>query len=105
MGEYLSFRKHYTPGIIHVLFWVLLFANTVEALFNGHDFWGGLFTLVVGPVLIRVACELILILFEINDSLTVIRNNQASAPTAPIPAATVVEVVPPVSSNPPAGTP
>jgi hypothetical protein len=100
VGEYLSFRKHYTPGIIHVLFWVLLFANTVEALFNGHDFWGGLFTLVVGPVLIRVACELILILFEINDSLTVIRNSQA-----PAPAATLVEIVAPASSNPPAGTP
>ena len=99
VGEYLSFRKHYTPGIIHVLFWVLLFANTVEALFNGHDFWGGLFTLVVGPVLIRVACELILILFEINDSLTAIRNNQT-----PAPAATVVDVVP-SPANPPAGTP
>ena len=104
VGEYLSFRKHYTPTIIHVLFWVLLFANTVEALFNGHDFWGGLFTLVVGPVLIRVACELILILFEINDSLTVIRNNQTSASMAPAPAPTVVEVVP-SPTNPPAGTP
>ena len=99
MGEYLSFRKHYTPGIIHVLFWVLLLANTLEALFNGHDFWGGLFTLVVGPVLIRVACELILILFEINDSLTALRN--AQAPTAP-PSATVVEIVAPSSTTPPA---
>ena len=90
MGEYLSFRKHYTPGIIHVLFWVLLFANTVEAFFGGHDFWGAVFTLFVGPVLIRVACELILILFEINDSLTIIRNAQA-----PVVSATVVEVVPP----------
>ena len=97
MGEYLSFRKHYTPGIIHVLFWVLLAANTLEALFNGHDFWGGLFTLVVGPVLIRVVCEVILILFEINDSLTAIRNGQAPAPSA-----TVVGIVPPSSTTPPA---
>jgi len=99
MGEYLSFRKHYTPTIIHVLFWVLLVANTLEALFNGHDFLGAVFTLFVGPVLIRVACELILILFEINDSLTVIRNNQTP------PTATVVEIAAPASSNPPAGTP
>jgi len=107
MGEYLSFRKHYTPGIIHVLFWVLLAANTLEALFNGHDFWGGLFTLVVGPVLIRVVCEVILILFEINDSLTAIRNGQAPGtqthtPSAPAPSATVVEIVPPSSTTPPA---
>jgi hypothetical protein len=104
MGEYLSFRKHYTPTIIHVLFWVLLVANTLEALFNGHDFLGAVFTLFVGPVLIRVACELILILFEINDSLIALRSNQTPASTVPAPTATVVEVVP-SSTNPPAGTP
>jgi hypothetical protein len=83
---------------------VLLFANTVEALFGGHDFWGAVFTLFVGPVLIRVVCELILILFEINDSLIALRAAQAPASSAPVPAATVVEIVP-SSDNPPAGTP
>jgi len=91
MGEYLSFRKHYTPGIIHVLFWVLLFANTMDAFFGGHDFWGAAFTLFVGPVLLRIICELILILFEINDSLTEMRNNQRPVP---------IEIVPPVSTPP-----
>jgi len=97
MGEYLSFRKHYTPGIIHVLFWVLLFANTMDAFFGGHDFWGATFTLFVGPVLIRIVCELILILFEINDSLTALRNGQS-----PLPPANIVEIVPPPSPTPPA---
>jgi hypothetical protein len=91
MGEYLSFRKHYTPGIIHVLFWVLLFANTMEAFFGGHDFWGAVFTLFVGPVLLRIICELILILFEINDSLLAIRDERAAT-------VTVVDVT---SSTPP----
>jgi hypothetical protein len=92
MSEYLSFRKHYTPGIIHVLFWVLLFANTMEAFFGGHDFWGAVFTLFVGPVLLRIICELILILFEINESLLAIRNERAAtvevidipSPTPPV---------------------
>jgi hypothetical protein len=91
MGEYLSFRKHYTPGIIHVLFWVLLFANTMEAFFGGHDFWGAVFTLFVGPVLLRIICELTLILFEINDSLIAIRNERA----------TPTEIVDVPSSTPP----
>ena len=91
MGEYLSFRKHYTPGIIHVLFWVLLFANTMEAFFGGHDFWGAVFTLFVGPVLLRVICELILILFEINESLLAIRSERVTA----------VEVIDVASSTPP----
>ena len=91
MGEYLSFRKHYTPGIIHVLFWVLLFANTMEAFFGGHDFWGAVFTLFVGPVLLRVICELILILFEINESLLAIRDERAVS----------VETIDVLSSTPP----
>ena len=102
VGEYLSFRKHYTPGIIHVLFWVLLVANTVEALVNGHDVLGAVFELFVGPVLIRVVCELILILFEINDSLTALRNAQAPAQSGPNPSVTVLEIVPPASTTPPA---
>jgi hypothetical protein len=85
MGEYLTFRKHYTPGIIHVLFWVLLFANTADAFFGGHDFWGAVFTLFVGPVLLRIVCELILVLFEINDNLTEIRKTRNAAPDATIP--------------------
>jgi hypothetical protein len=80
---------------------VLLVANTLEALFGGHDFCGAVFTLFVGPVLIRVVCELILILFEINDSLIALRNAQAPAPSAPATSATVVEIVPP-STTPPA---
>ena len=91
MGEYLSFRKHYTPGIIHVLFWVLLFANTMDAFFGGHDFWGAVFTLFVGPVLLRIICELILILFEINESLLAIRSERVTA----------VEVIDAPSPTPP----
>jgi hypothetical protein len=92
MGEYLTFRKHYTPGIIHVLFWVLLFANTADAFFGGHDFWGAVFTLFVGPVLLRIVCELILVLFEINDNLTELRKMRSAAPDA---------TIPPPSSTPP----
>ena len=64
-------------------FWVLLFANTMEAFFGGHDFWGAVFTLFVGPVLLRVVCELILILFEINDSLSAMRNGHTAVCNAP----------------------
>jgi hypothetical protein len=92
VGEYLSFRKHYTPTIIHVLFWILLFANTMDAFFGGHDFWGAVFTLFVGPVLLRIVCELILVLFEINDTLTEIRDSRRVTP---------VEIIPSPLSTPP----
>jgi hypothetical protein len=104
MGEYLTFRKHYTPGIIHVLFWILLFANTLDAFFGGHDFWGAVFTLFVGPVLLRIVCELILVLFEINDSLIEIRNSPKPAPVEvftpshPLPAANPPSTPPPPSN-------
>ena len=85
MGQYLTFKKHLTPTFIQILFWVLLFANTMDAFFGGHDFWGGVFTLLVGPVLLRIVCELILVLFEINDNLDAIRISRANPPIAPAP--------------------
>ena len=67
------------------MFWVLLFANTMDAFFGGHDFWGAVFTLFVGPILLRIVCELILVLFEINDNLAELRKSRAAIAGASLP--------------------
>ena len=66
-------------------------AGVAYAMRFGHDFWGAVFTLFVGPVLLRIICELILILFEINESLLAIRNERTAT----------VEVIDVPSSTPP----
>jgi hypothetical protein len=76
MGEYLSFKKLFTPVLIQVVFWIAVIFNTIDALFGGHSFFGAIFYLIVGPILIRIICEALVVVFEINNTLTEIRDEQ-----------------------------
>jgi len=76
MGEYLSFKKLITPLMIQVLFWVSVVSNTFNALFYSGGFFRGLLLLIIGPIVIRVVCEALIVVFEINNTLTEIRDNQ-----------------------------
>lgn len=86
MGEYLSFRKLITPTIIQILFWISVISNTFNALFNSGGFLAGLLLLIIGPIVIRIACEILIVVFEINNTLTEIRDNQSIAVTPKSPA-------------------
>jgi hypothetical protein len=41
---------------------------------GGDQFFGGLMILVLGPLLIRVSCELLIVIFKMNESLSEISN-------------------------------
>lgn len=71
MGEYLTFKKMITPMVIQILFWigvVIVVIAGLVAMFQGA-FLQGLFTVLVGPVLVRVYAELIIVMFRINDGV------------------------------------
>ena len=84
LKDFLSFRKMITPVIIQVLFWVGVAGNVIFALFimvssltsyiDAAGFFGGLLLLVIGPVMVRVYCELLILLFRMNETLTEIKN-------------------------------
>jgi hypothetical protein len=76
MGEYLSFNKLFTPYLVPVVFWLAVIFNTIDALFGGHSFMGAVFYLIVGPVLIRIACEVLIEAFKISETLGEIRDEQ-----------------------------
>ena len=76
MGEYLSFKKLFTPYLIQIVFWIAFGFNTIDAFFGGHSFFGAVFYLIVGPILIRIICEVMVVVFEINNTLTEIRDEQ-----------------------------
>jgi len=89
MEDFLKFRKMITPLIIQILFWVGVAGSVIAALvmmassfgrFGGGagQFLGGLIFLVVGPVLVRVYTELLILFFRINETLTEIRDLLAS---------------------------
>jgi hypothetical protein len=79
MQEYLGFRKMITPTIIQILFWIGVAFAVISAL--GMVVYGltgdgqgvfvlfGLIYLVLGPVFVRIWCELLILLFRMNETL------------------------------------
>ena len=77
--------KHYifyleemvTPKLLTIFYWILLFAFITKGIgdiFEG-DFWRGLVWVVGGSLASRVACEIVVVLFRINETLHVISDN------------------------------
>ena len=61
-----------TPKLITLLYWILLFGIITKGLgdiFLEGDFWRGLVWVIGGSLASRVACELVVILFRINENL------------------------------------
>ncbi|HIF36635.1 MAG TPA: DUF4282 domain-containing protein [Candidatus Thioglobus sp.] len=66
-----------TPKLITLLYWILLFGIITKGLgdiFLEGDFWRGLVWVIGGSLASRVACELVVILFRINENLDEINN-------------------------------
>ena len=60
-----------TPKLLTVFYWILLFAFITKGIgdiFEG-DFFRGLVWVVGGSLASRVACELVVVLFRINEAL------------------------------------
>ena len=88
MDDFLKFRKMITPAIIQILFWVGVAVTVIGSLatmamsfgrYGGGigTFLGGLLMLVLGPVVVRIYCELLILFFRMNETLTEIKNNLA----------------------------
>ena len=72
--EFVSFDKMLTPTLIKVIFWVGVVFSVLPGLIlmfdGGIAVILGLITIVVGPLITRVYCELLIIFFKIHESLT-----------------------------------
>ena len=85
MEEFLKFKKMITPIIIPAILWIgtaLCVLSGLVQILNGAfgdgrggHFLTGFVTLLVGPIIVRVYCEILIVLFSINDTLTEIRDN------------------------------
>ena len=81
LGEFLAFRKFFAPIAIQVIFWLGVLGVIVASLASmfTHGFIGfiaGIFFLVLGIVLVRIYCELLILLFRIYDELVAIRTGR-----------------------------
>lgn len=75
-SELLSFEKMVTPAIVKVLFWIgviVCLINGLVRVFQG-ELIAGVFFFLLGPLMVRVYCELLIVIFAIHDRLVEVRN-------------------------------
>lgn len=92
--DILYFNKMLTPKIITLVYWLALIGVVVAGLgtmfggfggFSFGKFLTGLFIIVAGALGTRIWCELLIVLFKMNEALQEIRDGKESAPAAPAP--------------------
>jgi len=73
--DVLFFDKMLTPTVIAVVYWLALIGVVVGGIvvMISQSFFGGLLTIVFGALFARIWCELIIVLFKVNDALQEIR--------------------------------
>ena len=83
MKDVLFFDKMLTPKIITFVYWLLLLAAVVGGLgsmFGGYGgftfgkFFMGLLYVVGGAIAARIWCELLIVLFKMNEALQELRH-------------------------------
>ena len=74
--DLLFFEEMIVPKIITFLYWLLLVVvvlSGISVMFL-QSFFAGLIGIVVGALMVRVWCEILIVMFKINDSLQAIKD-------------------------------
>ena len=85
--EFLTFRKFIAPVVIQIVFWLGVVGSIILGVLmivtGGGPYGGGrgqavlvgILTIVIGPIVVRLYCEIIILWFRIYDTLNAIRYN------------------------------
>ncbi len=83
MSDFWSFRKMVTPVIIEILFWVGVIVCIIAGLIlvvagiktnQTQSVLSGVLLIIFGPLAVRVYCEILIVFFRINETLTEIKH-------------------------------
>jgi hypothetical protein len=86
MRDFWAFRTMVTPVIIQILFWIgailCLIVGALMVIYGANHFqegqgqylWKGVLLFVLGPLGVRIYCEILIIFFRINETLTEIKH-------------------------------
>jgi hypothetical protein len=76
--DFAKFRLMITPIVIQVLFWLGIAGCIIGALvsFGQAQVLNGIVVLILGPLFVRIYCELLIIIFRIHDLLKQIRDKR-----------------------------
>jgi hypothetical protein len=102
VNDFLSFRTMITPYIIQIIFWIgvafcIIFGIggiLMGSRFNHGGPVYGLLLLIFGPVVVRIYCEILIIFFRINETLTEIKHDLEDRRATPPPIPTAPPVQP-----------
>jgi hypothetical protein len=74
--DFLVFRRMVVPILIQILFWVGFAVCIVGGvvLLGTREPLMGLLLVFIGPVMVRMYCELLIVIFRMNETLTDIKN-------------------------------
>ncbi len=105
MRDFLAFRTMITPVVIQILFWVgvalcIIFGIgyiLVGSRYGAAGPFYGLMLIIFGPLVVRIYCEILIIFFRINETLTEIKHDLDDRRTPP----PVVVTPPPIITTPP----
>ena len=79
MGDFLKFEMMITPFVIQAIFWIavviLIIVGIIQIVTGGAGIATGLATIILGPLLARIYCEVVIVFFRINDHLRAIQHN------------------------------
>ncbi|HEC62863.1 MAG TPA: DUF4282 domain-containing protein [Candidatus Acetothermia bacterium] len=84
MRDFLAFRKMITPLIIQAIFWIgvllCVIAGLIYIVVGASAYYGGggmvlagVLLIILGPLGVRIYCELLIVMFKILDELVHIR--------------------------------
>jgi len=83
MEDFFKFKRMLTPVFIQILFWIGIILSLIGGLVSlaagsargdGGMIFSGLLSLILGPIIVRIWCEVLIVVFTINDTLTDIKN-------------------------------
>lgn len=86
INDLLTFRKMITPVIVQAVFWIGAGIAVIAGLIGigsglsssyggGTQVLLGLLILVLGPVVVRIYCELLILLFKMYEALNEVRTS------------------------------
>src|SRR5699024_3218897 len=86
LSNFLKFDTMITPTIIKIVFWIgaglsvlsglgIIISGMNSYFGGGTEVLAGLITIVVGPFIVRMYCELLNIFFKMNESLQEIKRS------------------------------
>jgi hypothetical protein len=86
MQKFFFFDSMLTPKILTFVYWILCLVAIISGItymfvagWNGPTFWSfiqGLFIIAFGVVGSRIWCELLIVIFKINDNLRTIASKE-----------------------------